>query len=152
VTTKKVFGLKESTHLIIRPAGHVPNWNGFTLESGVLFVPSQAYAVPGDYSVQNIIYTILAEERMRPWLKIIELVEWGLASSNWLMPVSGEAATAFSTPFICPAKVRDLAIAQPAEPVITLLTLCKKTRPEIWRQLMLEIYQAFSDRKKIPGK
>jgi len=146
-TTKKMFG-KETTHLIIRPAGQSPNWNGFTLESGTLFVASQAYAVPGDYSVQNIIFNILAEDRPQPWMKIVELVEWGLAASNWLMPVSGEAAGAFSTPFICPAKVRDLAMAQPAAPVVNLLTACKKTRPEIWRQITQEINQAFADRKK----
>lgn len=146
-TTKKLFG-KETTRLVIRPAGQSPNWNGFTLESGILFVASQAYAVPGDYSVQNILFNILEENRPQPWMKIVELVEWGLAASNWLMPVSGEAATAFSTPFICPAKVRDLALSQPAAPVVNLLATCKKTRPEIWRQLQQEIDQAFAERKK----
>jgi hypothetical protein len=146
--TKKMFGLKESTHLIIRPAGVAPKWNGFTLESGVLFIASQAYAVPGDYSVYNTIYHILAEDRPKPWMKVIELVEWGLASSNWLMPVEGEASGVFSTPFICPANVRDLVLAQPAAPVVNLLTSCKKARPDIWRQLTLEINQAFADRTK----
>ena len=146
--TKKMFGLKESTHLIIRPAGQTPNWNGFTLESAVLFVSSQAYAMPGDYSVQNTVQTILAKDREKPWEKIIELVEWGLASSNWLMPVEGEAVAAFSTPFICPPKVRDLAFAQSAAPVVNVLTNCKKTRPEIWKQMIQEITLAFQDRTK----
>jgi hypothetical protein len=146
--TKRMFGLKESTHLIIRPAGVSPKWNGFTLESGVLFIASQAYAVPGDYSVYNTIYNILVEARPKPWMKIIELVEWGLASSNWLMPVEGGASGVFSTPFICPAKVRDLVLSESPVPVVNLLTSCKKTRPEIWRQLMAEINQAFTDRIK----
>jgi hypothetical protein len=103
--TKKMLGLKESAHLILRPVGTTPNWNGFTLESGILFIASQAYAVPGNYSVQNTIYNILATEKPQPWTKIIDLVEWGLASSNWLMPVGKEAAGVFSTPFICPANV-----------------------------------------------
>jgi hypothetical protein len=147
VQKKKIFGLWESTKLVVRPAGPAPNWNGFTLESGVLFVTSQAYAVPGDYGIYNTIHAMLVEDRTQPWMKIIELVEWGLASSNWLLPVEGEAAAAFSTPFICPAKVRDLVLAQSPAPVINLLTTCKKTRPEIWRQMMVEINQAFTDRK-----
>lgn len=146
--TKKMFGLKESTHLIIRPVGFSPNWNGFTLEAGILFVASQAFAVPGDYSVKNSVYNILAAAAPQPWTKIIALVEWGLASSNWLIPVSKEAAAAFSTPFICPANVRELALAQPAAPVINLLNVCKKTRPEVWTQLNLEINQAFLERKQ----
>jgi hypothetical protein len=150
IQTRKMMGLKESTHLIIRPAGSTPNWNGFTLESGVLFIASQAYAVPGDYSVYNTIFNIMVEAQARPWLKIVELVEWGLAASNWLLPVSGEAAAAFTTPFICPAHVRDLVLAQPTAPVVNLLTTCKKARPEIWRQMNLEINQAFADRKKNP--
>jgi hypothetical protein len=145
--TKKMLGLKESAHLILRPVGTTPNWNGFTLESGILFIASQAYAVPGNYSVQNTIYNILATEKPQPWTKIIDLVEWGLASSNWLMPVGKEAAGVFSTPFICPANVRELVLAQPAAPVINLLNVCKRTRPEIWRQLILEINQAFQARK-----
>jgi hypothetical protein len=146
--TKKMFGLKESTHLVIRPAGVAPKWNGFTLESGVLFFASQAYAVPGDYSVYNTIYNILVEDRPQPWMKIIELVEWGLASSNWLMPVEGGASGVFSTPFICPANVRDLVMTQPSTPVVNLLTSCKKARPEIWQQMTLEINQAFANRIK----
>ncbi len=144
--TKKLFGLREETKLVIRPTGSTSYWNGYTLESAILFVCSQAYAVPGDYSVKNIIYSILVEDRKKPWEKIIELVEWGLASSNWLMPVEGEAAAAFSTPFICPAKVRDLALAQPAAPVMNLLMNCKKSRPEVWKQLGDEISAAFEDR------
>jgi hypothetical protein len=147
-TTKKMFGLKESTHLIMRPAGVPTNWNGFTLESGVVFICSQAYAMPGDYSVQNTIYNILVENRKQPWMKIVEMVEWGLAASNWLMPVEGEAAAAFSTPFICPANVRELVLSQDSSPVVKLLTTCKKARPEIWKQLTFEINQAFEDRKE----
>jgi hypothetical protein len=96
--------------------------------------------------VKNIIYNIVAEDRPRPWEKIVELVEGGLASSNWLMPVSGDAAAAFLTPYICPAKVRDLALAQPAAPVMNLLMNCKKVRPEIWNQLTGEINTAFEER------
>jgi len=144
--SKKIFGLKETTRLVIRPTGRPSNWNGFTLETAILFVCTQAYAVPGDYSVKNIIYNIVAEDRPRPWEKIVELVEGGLASSNWLMPVSGDAAAAFLTPYICPAKVRDLALAQPAAPVMNLLMNCKKVRPEIWNQLTGEINTAFEER------
>jgi hypothetical protein len=112
-----------------------------------MFAASQMYSSPGDHSARRTIYTILAKDRPNPWEKVVELVEWGLASSNWLMPVEGEAAAAFSTPFICPAKVRDLAFSQPSTPIVNLLTSCKKSRPEVWRQLMTEIDQAFQDRQ-----
>jgi hypothetical protein len=146
-TTKKLFGLRELTQLIIRPSGIPANWNGFTLESGIVFFSSQAYAVPGDYSVQKTIYNIMVKDRKQPWMKIIEMVEWGLAASNWLLPVKGEAAAAFSTPFICPANVRELVLSQDSTPFVKLLTSTKKERPEIWKQLTSEINQAFEDRK-----
>jgi hypothetical protein len=147
-TTKKLFGFKEMTHLVIRPTGIPANWNGFTLESGVVFFSSQSYAMPGDYSVYNTIYNILVQDRKQPWMKIVEMVEWGLAASNWLLPVEGEAASAFSTPFICPANVRELVLSQDSAPIVKLLTTNKKSRPEIWKQLSQEINQAFEDRKK----
>jgi hypothetical protein len=144
---KTTFGLKEVTEVVLKPSGQTPNWNGFTLESGVMFVTSQQYNAPGNHSLQSAIYMVLAKDRKRPWEKIIEIVEWGLASSNWLMPVEGEAAAAFSTPFICPAKVRDLAMAQSPTPVVSVLTSCKKNRPDLWRQMMLEINEAFKERQ-----
>lgn len=147
VKKKIAFGLKENQELNLRPCGQTPNWNGYTLESGIMFSASQLYSSPGDHSARRTIYTILAKDRPKPWEKVVELVEWGLASSNWLMPVEGEAAAAFSTPFICPAKVRELAFSQPSAPIVNLLTSCKKSRPEIWRQLMTEIGQAFQDRQ-----
>ncbi len=112
-----------------------------------MFISSQAYGKVGNPNLQNTVYTMLAQDRPRPWEKIAELVEWGLASSNWLLPVEGEAAAAFSIPFICPAKVRELAYAQPSAPIVTLLNSCKKNEPEIWRQMMLEISEAYEDRK-----
>lgn len=148
VRKKGILGIKETTDLILRPKGQTPNWNGYTLESGVMFISSQAYGKTGSHNLQNTIYALLAADRPKPWEKIVEMVEWGLASSNWLLPVEGEAAAAFSTPFICPAKVRDLALAQPSAPVVNLLTGCRKNRPEIWRQMIGEISQAFQDRKK----
>jgi hypothetical protein len=147
VTKKKAFGLKETTELYLRPKGHTPNWNGYTLEAGIMFISSQAYGKVGSPNLHNTVYTMLVEDRPRPWEKITELVEWGLASSNWLLPVEGEAAAAFSIPFICPAKVRELAYAQPSAPIVTLLNSCKKNQPEIWRQMMLEISEAYEDRK-----
>ena len=112
-----------------------------------MYIAGQIYATPGDHSLKKAIYLILANDRPRPWEKVVELVEWGLASSNWLMPVEGEAAAAFSTPFICPAKVRELAFTQPSAPVVNLLTSCKKSRPEVWRQMMAEINLAFEERQ-----
>jgi hypothetical protein len=79
---------------------------------------------------------------------VIEFVEWGLATSNWLMPVEGDAAKAFQTPFICPDKVQELAYAQPLEPVKGLLSSCKKNTPVVWKTLLAEIDLGLKDRMK----
>jgi hypothetical protein len=133
--------------LFIHPVGQGPSWNGYTLESAILFSSGQFNAMQGDYTVRNVVYTILQEDRKDPWQKIIEFVEWGLATSNWLIPVEGDAATAFQTPFICPEKVQDLAFSQPEEPIKRLFSDCKRNTPELWKLLLAEINQALTDRR-----
>lgn len=133
--------------LYIHPVGQAPSWNGYTLESAILFTSGQFFAVKGDYTVRTVVHTILQENRKEPWQKIIEFVEWGLATSNWLIPVEGDAAAAFQTPFICPEKVQDLAFSQPEEPIKKLFSDCKRNTPEIWQMLLAEIKQAFTDRR-----
>ena len=143
---KRLFSSDPGQSLYIHPVGQAPNWNGYTLESAVLFTAGQFYAVQGDYSIRNVVYTILMEDRKHPWQKVIEFVEWGLATSNWLMPVEGDAAKAFQTPFICPEKVQELAFAQPLGPVKKLFSSCKNTDPELWKQLLAEIDLGLKDR------
>jgi hypothetical protein len=145
---KKFLSLSSSQQVMIRPVGQSPNWNGYTLESAILYSSGQLFAVQGDYSVRNVVYTFLLEDRKQPWQKVIEFVEWGLATSNWLMPVEGDAAKAFQTPFICPDKVQELAFAQPLGPIKQIFSSCKKNTPELWKLLLAEIDQAFKDRVK----
>ncbi len=133
--------------LYIHPVGQTPSWNGYTLESAILFTSGQFYAVKGEYTVRNVVHTILQEDRKEPWQKIIEFVEWGLATSNWLIPVEGDAATAFQTPFICPEKVQELAFSQPEAPIKQLFSDYKRNTPETWKMLLAEINQALIDRR-----
>jgi hypothetical protein len=144
---KKLFSSASTTRIFIRPVGQPPSWNGYTLESAILFSAGQFFAVQGDYSVRSVVYSVLMEDRKHPWQKIIEFVEWGLATSNWLLPVEGDAAKAFQTPFICPDKVQELAFAQPLGPVKQLFTTCKKITPELWQQLLAEIDLALKERQ-----
>jgi hypothetical protein len=143
---KKLFS-SASSRVFIKPKGQPPSWNGYTLESAILFSTGQLFAVRGDNSVRNVVYSVLMEDRKYPWQKIIEYVEWGLATSNWLMPVEGYAVKAFQTPFICPDKVQELAFAQPLAPVKQLFSKCKKITPELWKQLLEEIDLALKDRR-----
>jgi hypothetical protein len=143
---KKLFSSASTQRVYMRPKGQSPSWNGYTLESAVLFSAGQFFAMQGDNSVSNVVYSVLMEDRKYPWQKIIEFVEWGLATSNWLMPVEGDAAKAFQTPFICPDKVQELAFAQPLAPVKQLFATCKKITPELWKQLLAEIDKALKDR------
>ncbi|HCS39642.1 MAG: hypothetical protein ACYDH2_10345 [Anaerolineaceae bacterium] len=143
---KKLFSSASTSRVFIRPVGQSPSWNGYTLESAILFTAGQFFAIQGDNSVRSVVYSVLMENRKYPWQKIIEFVEWGLATSNWLMPVEGDAATAFQTPFICPDKVQELAFAQPLGPVKQLFTTCKKITPELWQQLLAEIDMALKER------
>lgn len=145
---KKLFSSGSNLRLFIHPVGQPPSWNGYTLESAVLFAAGQFFAVQGDYSVRSVVYRVLLEDRKQPWQKVIEFVEWGLATSNWLMPVEGDAAKAFQTPFICPEKVQELAFSQPLTPLKQMLATCKKTTPEVWTQLLSEIDLALKDRVK----
>ncbi|PKO01118.1 MAG: hypothetical protein CVU42_01340 [Chloroflexi bacterium HGW-Chloroflexi-4] len=143
---RKLFSSVPSQRLILKPVGQPPSWNGYTLESAILFSAGQFFAVQGDSSVRNVVYSFLMENREYPWQKIIEFVEWGLATSNWLMPVEGDALKAFQIPFICPDKVQELAFAQPLGPVKQLFSTCKKITPELWQQLLEEIDLALKDR------
>lgn len=143
---RSLFSVSSKATLLIRPIGQPPSWNGYTLESALLFSTGQLFAVQEDCSVRNVVYSFLLEDRKQPWHKVIEFVEWGLATSNWLMPVKGDALKAFQTPFVCPEKVQDLAFSQPLEPVKGLLSSCKKNTPELWKQLLAEIDQALKDR------
>jgi len=145
---KKLFSLGSAQRVFIKPVGQPPSWNGYTLESAILFSAGQFFALQGDNTVRNVVYSVLMEDRDYPWQKIIEFVEWGLATSNWLMPVEGDAANAFQTPFICPDKVQELAFAQPLAPVKQLFSTCKKITPELWKQLLEEIDLALKDRQK----
>lgn len=146
--SKRLFRLDPMSHVYLRPQGQPPNWSGYTLENTLLFIIGQLFAMQDVNTVRNAVYELVREDRPDPWQKVIEVVEWGLASSNWLIPVEGEAAAAFSTPFICPAKVRDLVLAQPEAPVVDLLTSCKRDQPELWKKIFAEVELAFKDRRR----
>lgn len=145
--SKRLFRLDPVPHVYLRPQGQSPNWNGYTLENTLLFIAGQLFAMQDVNTVRNAVYELVREDRPDPWQKVIETVEWGLASSNWLIPVEGEAAAAFSTPFICPAKVRDLVLAQPEDPVRDLLSSCRLDQPELWKNMLAEVELAFKDRR-----
>jgi len=145
---KRLFRADTVNHIYLKAVGQPPNWNGYTLENTILFIVGQLVSMQDVNTVRNMVYELVREDRHEPWQKVVEIVEWGLASSNWLIPVEGEAAAAFSTPFICPAKVRDLAIAQPEEPLKDLLNSCKNDRPDLWKAMFSEIDLAFRDRHK----
>jgi len=116
-----------------------PRWSGMTLEDSLLNLVSAARSAQGDNTLGSILKQLFSQKPMRPWTRVIELVEWGLASNNWLIPVEGGASSAFTTPFVCPAHVSRLALSQPAEPVLKLLKECRTSRPEVWSLMRDEI-------------
>lgn len=142
---KGLFLVSPKSELILHPLTTPVRWNGYTLESTILVILTSLNDAQKETTISNLINSMLVKGREEPWQKVIAMVEWGLASSNWLIPVKGDAVSAFSTPFICPAKVRDLAIAQPTEPVIALLENCRVDRPEIWQVLLAGIEQSLND-------
>lgn len=144
---KSFLGITRSTKLMITPEGIAPNWNSYTLESALLYCANQLVSARMENTVYQTVYTLLRENSKNPWVTVVNLVEWGLVSSNWLIPVEGEAAAAFSIPFICPGKVRDLVLSQPADPYVDLLLATKNSQPDIWKMMQAEISQAFADRK-----
>ncbi|MBA3074356.1 MAG: hypothetical protein FP831_12210, partial [Anaerolineae bacterium] len=50
---KRLFSSASTTRVFIRPVGQPPSWNGYTLESAILFSAGQFFAVQGDYSVKS---------------------------------------------------------------------------------------------------
>lgn len=116
-----------------------PKWSGLTLEDSLLNLVGATRSTMGDNSLGAILQQLFNQKKTKPWKRVIEIVEWGLASNNWLIPVEGTAASAFTTPFVCPAHVGRLALAQPAEPILKLLNDCRTNRPEIWTILRDEI-------------
>lgn len=143
---KKIFGGVARSDIYLHVIQAAPNWSGYTLESAVMFLASRLFSSQA-HTLYNVVHTLLAADRQYPWQKIIELVEWGLVSSNWLIPVKGDAVGAFSTPFICPGNVRELALEQPAKPIIFIIEGCKQRRPELWQRMTGEIEQAMRDRR-----
>lgn len=143
-----LFLRSRSTNLYLKPSGVIPNWNSYTLESAVIYFAGQLFSTQQENTVYNTVYSLLREDSKSPWRKIVDLVEWGLASSNWLIPVEGDAANAFSIPFICPGKVRDLVLSQPVDPYRELLDSTRINRPAIWKLMQDEITKALNDRKQ----
>lgn len=146
IQKKGIFTSTPKKELTLNPVITPVRWNGYTLETTLLVVLTSIKDSHQETTISNLVNKMLAEGREEPWKKVIALVEWGLASSNWLIPVQGDALGAFSTPFICPARVRDLAIAQPEEPVISLLENCRMNRPEIWQVLLANIEQSLKEK------
>lgn len=145
--SKGFFMRSHSSNVYIKPVGFPPNWNTYTLESAVLYASGQLYSTQQENTIYNTVYTLLREDSKDPWAKIADLVEWGLASSNWLIPVEGDAAAAFSIPFICPGKVRDLVLDQPIRIYRELLASVQENQPPLWKLMQGEISRALTDRK-----
>lgn len=141
---KNLFGSGGKKEVFLNVVRLAPNWSGYTLESAVMFNAGNLRPTQQN-SLLNIIIMILAENLPVPWKKVIDLVEGGLASSNWLIPVGGGAAGAFSTPFICPGHVRKLVLEQPSEPITGLLTGCKQHHPGLWELMKDEIERAMNE-------
>ena len=142
ILKKGVFTSAPRKELILTPLITPVRWNAYTLETTMLGILTNIKDSQQETTISNLVNKMLVEGRDESWQKVITLVEWGLAASNWLIPVQGDALGAFSTPFICPARVRDLAIAQPEEPVISLLENCRMNLPEIWQVLLADIEQS----------
>lgn len=135
---RKPFSTKsKSLHLLLRSPR--PRWSGMTLEDSLLNLVSTARSTEGDNSLGSILRHLFSQKPTKPWVRVIEIVEWGLASNNWLIPVEGGASSAFTTPFVCPAHVSRLAVSQPGEPILQLLNDCRTSRPEVWTLMRDEI-------------
>jgi hypothetical protein len=128
---------KRSLRLV--PLSPRPRWSGMTLEDALVNLTASARSSMSDNSIAGILSILFGQKPVKPWVRIVNIVEMGLASNNWLIPVNGSAASAFTTPFICPARVRDLVVAQPEEPIVELLKNCRTNRPMIWELLRSDV-------------
>jgi hypothetical protein len=129
--------------ILLYPSGSQVMWGNFSLEEAVSNVVIMAYKGNQKSDPYSLMMRLLGDETGPHWQRVIGIVEHGLLASDWLLPVKGDAQKAFSTPYICPAKVQELVSQQPIEVVGKLLFECKNTRPLLWKTLNEQIVQVF---------
>jgi hypothetical protein len=142
VEHKTFFSQKKTVELVVSVAGNLLGWPGDTLEA---MIPDWTKRL-GKGPLTTVLENVIGEPCEYPWLKIIDRVAWGMASSGWLLRVQGDAAKAFTTDFVCPARVRELAMQQSIVPLQQLFLECRNTHPEIWNALQEALSQAVAAR------
>jgi hypothetical protein len=148
VEHKSIFSQNKTFGLVIKQEKNLFGWQSDTLEA---MIPDWTRRVR-EAELSKILENIIAEDCKDPLLKIIDTVAWGMAASGWLMHVEGEAAKAFTTEFVCPARIRELAVQQSLLPVQQLFIDCREKRPVIWNQLQEELKRAVVARTISKGK
>jgi hypothetical protein len=138
VEHKSGFRQHKTNSLMIKQEMNVFGWQSDTLEA---MIPDWTRRL-ARVELSKILENIIGEDCEDPWQKIINTVAWGMAASGWLIRVQGDATKAFTTEFVCPAQVRELAVQQSLAPVQQLFMDCQTARPEIWAQIQEELKQA----------
>ena len=144
---KALLGLCKVNTLYIAPGDTTVSWPDNSLEAEIPKLAKQLLADKERNEVSTIFYTWLGKDSVNPWQSVVEMVKEGMASRGYLEIIEQKRLKFFTlTHYDLPESTYSLADQQSAEPVKELLTMCERTRPEVWKFLVKHINTTISQR------
>jgi hypothetical protein len=138
-----LFGLLRVDKLYVVPGEHDVSWPAHSFESRLqpLARGLQSRGDKGSNHVSEIVSQWLGGEYSSPWEEVGNRVSDGLVSRGLLQKEreSGLKGLLFGSSYLLPAETAALATQQSLEPIRELLVTCRRTRPEVWRLLIVGI-------------
>lgn len=146
---KVLLGLGSTKALYAEPVGPMAAWPAYTLESAI---PGLAYQLAGDKGrneVRTIVYAWLGQDVSMPFDEVFSRIKYGLAARGLLETREETHLKIFkSTTYVYPEGTRQLAAAQPLQPLQELLAWCQQARPEIFNMLYDQIKKGIEERRE----
>lgn len=142
-----LLGLCKVDTLFVAPGDVTVSWPDNSLESEIPTLAKQLLADKERNEVSTIFYTWLCKDSVNPWQSVVELVKEGMASRGYLELIEQKRLKFFTlTHYDLAESTSSLAAQQSAEPIKQLLTMCERTRPEVWKFLVKHIKTTVSRR------
>ena len=133
---KVLLGLATSKALYADSVGPAAAWPQDTLEAAL---PVWAYRLAmskNKNEVETIVYAWLGQDSSTPYEAVFDRIKCGLAARGLLDSRQETHLKIFkSTIYTLPDGTRQLAAAQPVQPVQQLMDACQRSRPEVWKML-----------------
>jgi hypothetical protein len=147
---KRILGLGKATVFCADAVGPIAAWPAGTLES---VLPGLAQSLAAQAAAQNQVKTILyfwiGADSAAPFEDVFSLIKRGLALRGLLESRVETRLKIFkNTVYTLPESTRQLALAQPLQPVQQLLGWYAQARPEYWQALNDHIKNGIESRRE----